>query len=162
MKHKTSRDAPRSVARIATPIGRLAIVATANGVSEILFDDDDAYTETHDDNPMLAIGVPQLEEYFSGKRRSFDIPLDLQGTPFQLAVWRTLLLIPCGATWSYGKVATHIGRSKAVRAVGGANHRNPVSVVVPCHRVVGSDGSLTGYGGGLWRKEWLLKHEADM
>ena len=88
------------------------------------------------------------------------MPLDLKGTPFQLSAWRALLQIPYGATSSYGGVAAAIGRPKAVRAVGGANHNNPVSLIVPCHRVIGSDGSLTGYGGGLHRKRWLLDHEA--
>jgi methylated-DNA-[protein]-cysteine S-methyltransferase len=112
-------------------------------------------------NKFLRECVAQLDEYFDRRRTSFDIPLDLNGTPFQRAVWRALLLIPYGSTWSYGKLASQIGRPNASRAVGGANHRNPVSIIVPCHRVIGGDGSLTGYGGGLWRKEWLLLHEAN-
>jgi methylated-DNA-[protein]-cysteine S-methyltransferase len=101
-----------------------------------------------------------LDEYFGGGRSSFDIPLDISGTPFQMSVWRALLLIPYGTTWSYGRLAAQIGRPKASRAVGGANHNNPVSIIVPCHRVIGSNGSMTGYGGGIWRKEWLLAHES--
>ncbi|MDR1965131.1 MAG: methylated-DNA--[protein]-cysteine S-methyltransferase, partial [Synergistaceae bacterium] len=95
-----------------------------------------------------------------GGRRAFDVPLDLKGTDFQMSVWRALLLIPYGRTSSYGSIASALGRPKAVRAVGGANHRNPVSIIVPCHRVIGHDGGLTGYGGGLWRKQWLLDHES--
>jgi len=104
--------------------------------------------------------VQEIEEYFTGKRQQFEVPLDLQGTPFQRAVWKELLKIPYGGTVSYGEIARAIGNPKAVRAVGGANHRNPAAIVVPCHRVIGSDGSMTGYGSGIWRKEWLLKHES--
>ncbi|MBS0325487.1 MAG: methylated-DNA--[protein]-cysteine S-methyltransferase [Proteobacteria bacterium] len=101
----------------------------------------------------------ELAEYFSGRRRSFDIPLDLVGTPFQIEVWRALLGIPYGETRSYAEEARQIGRPSAVRAVAAANGRNKISVIVPCHRVIGSDGSLTGYGGGLARKRWLLALE---
>jgi O-6-methylguanine DNA methyltransferase len=103
--------------------------------------------------------IKQITEYFAGTRRQFDLILDLQGTPFQRSVWQYLLTIPFGCTASYQEVANAIDNPRATRAVGAANGRNPVSLVVPCHRVVGSDGSLTGYGGGLWRKEWLLEHE---
>jgi len=101
----------------------------------------------------------QLEEYFAGTRRDFDLPLHLQGTQFQQRVWRALTEIPYGATWSYGELAKRIGNPNASRAVGLANGRNPISILVPCHRVIGADGSLTGYGGGLQRKQWLLAHE---
>lgn len=104
----------------------------------------------------------ELAEYFSGTRRQFDVPLDLSGTPFQQEVWRRLLEVPFGETVSYSRMATEVGRPGAVRAVGQANGRNPVAVVVPCHRVVRSDGTLCGYGGGLWRKQWLLHHERDV
>ena len=143
-----------------SPIGPLTVMASDVGVLEIVFPHEgEQQSKKQGENPILAACVSQLAEYFEGGRTAFDIPLDLHGTHFQLSVWRTLLLIACGETWSYGKVARHIGREKAVRAVGGANHNNPVSIIVPCHRVVGSDGKLTGYGGGLWRKEWLLEHE---
>jgi methylated-DNA-[protein]-cysteine S-methyltransferase len=147
-----------------SPVGKISILASGDGVTELMFADDSEAADGSDGitNPILKKCLDQLGEYFSGRRSSFDIPLDLQGTPFQLSVWRTLLLIPCGATWSYGRVASQIGRPKATRAVGGANHCNPVSIIVPCHRVIGSDGKLTGYGGGLWRKEWLLQHEGKM
>jgi methylated-DNA-[protein]-cysteine S-methyltransferase len=101
----------------------------------------------------------QLEEYFAGKRREFDVPLRLSGTAFQQRVWQALTEIPYGETLSYGDLARRIGNPNASRAVGLANGRNPISILVPCHRVIGADGSLTGYGGGLERKQWLLAHE---
>lgn len=101
----------------------------------------------------------QLDEYFSGTRTNFDIPTDFQGTPFQIAVWRTLATIPYGQLWSYGDVARAIGNEKAARAVGTANGQNPIPIVVPCHRVIGSNGMLTGYRGGLRLKERLLQLE---
>ncbi len=102
----------------------------------------------------------ELAEYFDGQRQRFDVPLDLVGTPFQRRVWQALLAIPYGRTWSYGQQAVHIGQPTATRAVAAANGQNKVSIVVPCHRVVGSDGTLTGYGGGLPRKQWLLALES--
>jgi methylated-DNA-[protein]-cysteine S-methyltransferase len=101
----------------------------------------------------------QLEEYFAGARREFDLPLRLLGTPFQRRVWDVLTEIPYGVTWSYGQLAKRIDNPNASRAVGLANGRNPISILVPCHRVIGANGSLTGYGGGLERKQWLLAHE---
>lgn len=107
----------------------------------------------------LPDAVQQLVEYFGGRRHKFELPLALGGTPFQRRVWSMLQEIPYGATWSYGELALRIDRPNASRAVGLANGRNPVSIVVPCHRVIGADGSLTGYGGGVERKRWLLLHE---
>ncbi|MBN1937224.1 MAG: methylated-DNA--[protein]-cysteine S-methyltransferase [Anaerolineae bacterium] len=109
--------------------------------------------------PVIEMALVQLDEYFSGVRRVFDLPLGLHGTEFQQRVWRQLLEIPYGQTASYAEVARALGNPQAVRAVGLANGKNPISIIVPCHRVIGSDGNLVGYGGGLWRKEWLLKHE---
>ncbi len=109
--------------------------------------------------PPLAAAVRQLNEYFAGGRRDFDLPLRPQGTQFQTRVWRELTEIPYGQTWSYGQLARRIDKPSASRAVGLANGRNPISILVPCHRVIGADGSLTGYGGGLERKRWLLAHE---
>ncbi|HEX9067284.1 MAG TPA: methylated-DNA--[protein]-cysteine S-methyltransferase, partial [Ktedonobacterales bacterium] len=103
-----------------------------------------------------------IKYFIEGATDFADLPLDLQGTPFQLKVWQALVGIPCGERVSYATVARRIGSPNAVRAVGHANGHNPIAIVVPCHRVVGSDGSLTGYGGGLWRKQWLLDHEARM
>ncbi|MBY8889038.1 methylated-DNA--[protein]-cysteine S-methyltransferase [Streptomyces sp. PTM05] len=112
-----------------------------------------------DDHPVFAVTRDQLQEYFAGHRDTFDLPLMLRGTAFQQRVWAALREIPYGETWTYGELAHHIGQPSASRAVGLANGKNPVGVIVPCHRVVGSDGSLTGYGGGLERKRALLEHE---
>jgi len=103
--------------------------------------------------------IKQIDEYFNGKRKEILLKLDPQGTIFQRTVWLQLEKIPFGAVVSYGEIASIIGKPTACRAVGSANGRNPIAIIIPCHRVVGSDGSLTGYGGGLWRKEWLIKHE---
>ena len=109
---------------------------------------------------MLVAAARQLAEYFAGRRRAFDLPLAPAGTPFQQQVWRQLLQIPFGSTCSYGALARAVGRPSASRAVGAANGRNPISIIIPCHRVIGSDGSLTGYGGGEPAKRWLLDHES--
>jgi len=113
------------------------------------------------DEPFAAV-AQQLDEYFAGERREFDIPLVLDGPPFQRQAWHALREIPYGETVSYGEQARRIGQPDAARAVGAANGQNPIAVIVPCHRVIGADGSLTGYGGGLWRKQWLLEHERKM
>jgi len=112
--------------------------------------------------PCLERCVEQIDEYFIGKRREFSVNLLLQGTDFQERVWNQLMKIPFGKTVSYKYIAASIGDVKAVRAVGNANGKNRISIIIPCHRVIGSKGKLTGYGGGLWRKEWLLKHERDV
>jgi methylated-DNA-[protein]-cysteine S-methyltransferase len=104
-------------------------------------------------------GLRQLEEYFRGSRKKFSLKLLPQGTPFQKLVWQQLSRIPYGKAVSYGDVARAIGKPHAFRAVGGANNKNPIAIIIPCHRVIGSDGTLVGYGSGLWRKEWLLNHE---
>lgn len=109
--------------------------------------------------PLLEKAARQLEEYFAGQRKEFSLPLAPKGTEFQLRVWQALLQIPYGETRSYGELAAMVGNPKACRAVGGANHRNPLSILIPCHRVVGTKGSLTGYAGGLSVKEFLLKLE---
>ncbi len=109
--------------------------------------------------PALKEAWQQLDEYFKGRRRQFTVKLRLSGSEFQKRVWAELQKIPFGQTRSYGQIAAACGRPGAARAVGGANNKNPVVIFVPCHRVIGSDGSLTGFGGGLWRKEWLLRHE---
>jgi O-6-methylguanine DNA methyltransferase len=107
----------------------------------------------------MQVFVSELEEYFDGKRRGFTFPLDLRGTDFQLACWRALLAIPYGETRSYADIARAVGKPNAFRAVGMANNRNPLAIVVPCHRVIGANDRLVGYGGGLARKQWLLQHE---
>jgi methylated-DNA-[protein]-cysteine S-methyltransferase len=112
------------------------------------------------DDKALRVACEQLDAYFHGDLRTFDLPLHMAGTPFQKQVWQGLLTIPYGTTISYAELARRIGRPGASRAVGAANGRNPIGIIVPCHRVIGADGTLTGYGGGLDRKEWLLAHEA--
>ena len=155
-----------STKQLDSPIGRLRLVATDQGLSHLLFDqqvgedlESDGDAVEADDHPVLAAATAQLAEYFAGRRQEFDIPLDLTGTEFQRAAWSALASVPFGETRSYRQQAEAIGRPKAVRAIGAANGRNPVPIVLPCHRIVGSDGSLTGYGGGLPIKEFLLNHE---
>ncbi|MCL4299245.1 MAG: methylated-DNA--[protein]-cysteine S-methyltransferase [Anaerolineae bacterium] len=109
--------------------------------------------------PVMAACLAQLDAYFKGEGREFSFKLEPAGTDFQKAVWRQLLTIPYGQTASYLDVARQVSNEKAVRAVGAANGQNPIAIIVPCHRVIGSNGQLTGYGGGLWRKAWLLNHE---
>ncbi len=110
-------------------------------------------------SPILKTCLRQLDEYFRGERRTFSVKLRLNGTPFQKRVWKELLNVGYGRTASYRDIAKAVGRPKAVRAVGHTNRLNPVGIIVPCHRIIGSDGRLVGYGGGLWRKRWLLRHE---
>jgi methylated-DNA-[protein]-cysteine S-methyltransferase len=165
----TARTAPRlrSHAVIDSPIGPLTLVADDGKLAglymEVRGHEPDAATLGHpgtlDDDEVLAETASQLKSYFAGELTSFDLPLSLEGTDFQRAVWAGLRDIPYGETISYGELARRIGQPSASRAVGLANGRNPVSIVVPCHRVVGSDGSLTGYGGGLGRKQYLLALE---
>jgi len=140
-----------------SPIGLLEITGSQNGVSSIFFVDD--AIDKGGIPPALVDCVSQLDEYFGGRRKEFSLKLDLRGTEFQRRVWRELQRIPFGKTVSYLDVAIAIGNRESTRAVGHANGQNPISIVVPCHRVIGSDGSLTGYGGGLWRKRWLLNFE---
>jgi methylated-DNA-[protein]-cysteine S-methyltransferase len=142
----------------ATPIGTLTLVGSEAGLSAVHFEG--SGLEADGGCPLLDEAAGQLEAYFSGDRRHFDLPLDLAGTPFQLRAWHALAEIPYGTTVSYAEQARRLGRPSAVRAVGAANGRNPVPIVLPCHRVVGSDGSLTGFGGGLDVKRALLDHEA--
>ncbi len=140
-----------------SPIGLVEIGGTSGAIHSLDFVE--RRRENVASNGMMEGVIQQIDQYFKGTRSEFDLAIDPQGTDFQKAVWRQLLRIPFGRTASYGDIARAIGNPKAVRAVGAANGRNPISLVVPCHRIIGSDGSLTGYGGGLWRKEWLLKLE---
>jgi methylated-DNA-[protein]-cysteine S-methyltransferase len=148
---------------LKSPVGALRLFATPGALTAIYLENHKraptltaSETDTH---PVLLAACRQLEEYFAGERTSFELPLDPAGTPFQHAVWAALREIPLGDTWSYASLARHIGREGASRAVGSANARNPLSLVVPCHRVVGSNGTLTGYAGGVPTKQWLLEHE---
>ncbi len=147
-----------------SPIGRLLLTSDGTSLTGLFMEPSrkaqscGGYAEDATVEPLAAT-VRQLQEYFAGSRRMFDLPLSLQGTVFQQRVWRVLTEIPYGETWSYGQLARRIGNPNASRAVGLANGRNPISILVPCHRVIGADGSLTGYGGGMERKQWLLAHE---
>lgn len=138
---------------IETPIGTLTAVADAEGRLEKL-----TFGETEPAGDCRAVAA-QLRDYFAGKRHAFDLPLSLRGTEFQRAVWNELLAVPYGETITYAELARLIGRPSAIRAVGAANGANPIPIIIPCHRVIGSDGTLTGYGGGIERKQWLLAHE---
>lgn len=142
---------------IDSPAGRMTLASREGCLTHLLFGEHFIPTEPDD---LLKEAVRQLEEYFAGARREFALPLAMNGTPFQKDVWNALRDIPYGATVSYGDIARAIGRPKAFRAVGQANHVNPISIIVPCHRVVGSSGKLTGYGGGMPAKEFLLALEA--
>ena len=144
---------------LRSPLGDLLLFGDEQALRGVYMDAKAPPGWRRSDEAFAAAGE-QLDQYFAGERRDFDLPLDLRGTPFQRRVWQALLTIPYGETRSYGEIAAQIGRPDRPRAVGAANGRNPVSIVVPCHRVIGSDGSLTGYGGGLARKRWLLDHEA--
>ncbi|MDM0043874.1 methylated-DNA--[protein]-cysteine S-methyltransferase [Variovorax dokdonensis] len=150
---------------ITSALGGITLAATDRGLAGVWFDAQRHSPDTtgwiiSDDHPVLRQAAAQLTDYFAGTRQRFDVPLDLShGTPFQQSVWQALLRIPHGATSSYGRLGTEIGRSAAVRAVGAAVGRNPLSVIVPCHRVLGANGSLTGYAGGLDRKVRLLALE---
>ncbi|NQY27845.1 MAG: methylated-DNA--[protein]-cysteine S-methyltransferase [Flavobacteriaceae bacterium] len=147
-----------AVVYIKTPIGICEIKGSELGVSQVsILDDEGTISETVP--RVLQNCVIQLEEYFKGDRKVFDLQLDYIGTDFQKRVWKSLDNIPYGKTTTYLKQARLLGDEKAIRAVATANGRNPFWIVLPCHRVVGSDGALTGYAGGLWRKKWLLEHE---
>lgn len=142
-----------------SPIGLIEICGSEKGISTVLFD---AKVDTLIEHPScLRDCVKQLDEYFNKKRKIFDLPFDLSGTEFQLKVWNELLKIPYGAVCSYIDIAKKIGNKPAVRAVGSANGKNPISIIIPCHRVIGNDGSLVGYGGGIWRKKYLLELESE-
>ena len=140
-----------------SPVGMLILEADDQGITRVAFVD--APEENAASCALLDEAENQLREYFEGQRKSFDLPLSLHGTPFQLAVWDALREIPYGQTRSYGDIARQLGKSGAARAVGMANYRNPICIFVPCHRVIGADGSLIGYAGGLDKKEALLKLE---
>ncbi|MDD3480073.1 MAG: methylated-DNA--[protein]-cysteine S-methyltransferase [Paludibacteraceae bacterium] len=140
-----------------SPVGWLQLVATDNAISEVSFVSEAG--ESVGSSAVLDLCQQQLEGYFDGTLTQFSVPLRLEGTPFQKRVWEALQTIPFGATWSYSELAQRVGNAKACRAVGGANHRNPIAILVPCHRVIGASGALTGYAGGLERKQSLLAHE---
>jgi methylated-DNA-[protein]-cysteine S-methyltransferase len=148
---------------VSSPVGTLHLVASDGVLSGLYLEaqrhrPDETSFGPRDDGPFDEV-VGQLEAYFAGERTDFDLPLHLEGTDFQRRVWAALREVPYGTTWSYGQLAAHVGSPGASRAVGLANGRNPIAIIVPCHRVVGADGRLTGYGGGLERKQALLDLE---
>lgn len=146
-------------AQIPSPIGGVRVTVDAHGAVVAVAFVDDELAGGGEPGPA-AEAARQLEEYFCGTRRDFGLPLAPEGTEFERRVWAELVRIPYGATESYGAVARRLGDAGLSRAVGAANARNPIAILVPCHRVVGAGGGLTGYAGGLWRKKWLLAHES--
>ncbi len=152
--------------RIDSPVGPLMLAADEAGLRHIEFRDNRHPADRADwhggDSDVLQATEAQLAEYFAGTRRDFDLPLSPRGTDFQLQVWRELARIPYGATISYAQLAQRVGNTSAMRAVGAANGRNPLPIILPCHRVIGADGSLTGFGGGLPVKEYLLRLEGAL
>jgi methylated-DNA-[protein]-cysteine S-methyltransferase len=151
-----------------SPIGRLPLITNENALIALLWEDDNPkrvplkWKLIEDDNEIANSVKIQLTEYFNGKRRVFDLPLEVYGTPFQKDIWKHLQNIPFGETRSYGQLAKAIGNPKASRAVGAANGKNPISIILPCHRVVGSNGNLTGFAGGVEAKDFLLKLEGRL
>lgn len=150
---------------MASPVGQLKLVASENGLAAVLWENDRParvpLPEMVEDptHPVLVEAQRQLGEYFAGRREKFDLKLDFAGTPFQRRVWQALVEIPFGETRTYGQLARQLGNPAATRAVGAANGRNPISIIAPCHRVIGSDGTLTGFAGGLKIKAFLLDLE---
>jgi methylated-DNA-[protein]-cysteine S-methyltransferase len=152
---------------VRSPLGTAKIVGDENGISEITILDDDEPRAKSEQTDQISKPIPkqfeevvsQLSDYFLGKRKDFTFKLNPKGTDFQQKVWQELLNIPYGKTMSYMDLSKKLGDIKAIRAVASANGKNPLWIVIPCHSVIGTDGSLTGYAGGLWRKKWLLEHE---
>lgn len=153
--------------RMMSPVGQLKLVANHEGLAAILWDNDRpgrvplTIVAEDDSHPVLVETERQLRQYFAGERRTFDLPLNFSGTEFQKKVWQTLLTIPFGETRSYTQIAEQIDAPKAIRAVGAANGRNPISIIAPCHRVIGAAGDLRGFAGGLERKTYLLGFEGS-
>lgn len=149
------------IAYTESPLGRMELRANDEGltVAKFLFADSEVLPENNPKHKTLKATIQQLKEYFGGHRKEFDLPLAPAGTEFQQKVWKQLEGIQWGETTSYLKMAEQLGSRLTIRAVGGANGKNPIAIIIPCHRVIGADGKLTGYAGGLWRKQWLLEHE---
>lgn len=143
---------------IPSPVGTLKLQCNEDGITAVSFWEGD--TAPADKHPLLLECQQQLKEYFAGQRKMFSMPLNLEGTTFQTKVWTALQHIPYGRTVSYMDLSKTLGDVKAIRAVGTANGRNAIAIIIPCHRVIGSNAKLIGYAGGLWRKQWLLEHEA--
>ena len=148
-----------SMITMSSPLGDLRLYADGHELTAVSLPSDEPVEAEQRSSPVLDRTRQQLTDYFAGTRRVFDLPLSPRGTAFQQIVWRALTTIGYGETWSYGQLARAIGRPAASRAVGAANGKNPLAIVVPCHRVIGANGTLTGYAGGLDAKRWLLRHE---
>ena len=148
------------IAFIETPVGILELKGDAEGLASVLFKDPENVMVSEKIPKELKETVNQLQEYFEGKRKEFNLILSPEGTDFQKKVWKQLEQIPFGKTTSYQQMANQLGDPKVIRAAASANGKNPISIIIPCHRVIGTDGSLTGYAGGLHRKKWLLEHES--
>jgi len=144
----------------SSPIGEILITYNEEFITDLRFDLEQ--TQICGPSPILDRCIFELDEYFAGTRSTFDVPIAPAGTAFQQKVWGALCTIPCGEIADYGSIAAAIGQPKAARAVGGANNRNPIYIIVPCHRVIGKSGKMVGYGGGIWRKQWLIAHEQKM
>lgn len=142
-----------------SPSGNIEIVSSDIGIRKCNFVEDNFGAPSKTIPPIMKNALEQLKDYFEGKLREFNLQLELNGTDFQLKIWNELLKIPIGQTITYKELAERIGKKKAIRAVGSANAKNPISIIVPCHRVIGSDGKLRGYGGGIERKKWLIDFE---
>lgn len=156
---------PSYFCEFVSPIGLMFAEANEDGLLRLGFSDKQSPSASAKLNPgfaLLQTCQKQLAEYYQGSRREFDLPLAAPGTDFQLQAWKALQTIPYGQTRSYAEQAASIGKATAVRAIGAANGRNPISIVVPCHRVMGKNGALTGYAGGVERKDWLIKHELSV
>jgi methylated-DNA-[protein]-cysteine S-methyltransferase len=148
-----------SFVTLETPVGPVTIVGDDGAISEVHLGPTEVDRQWRQDRAAVGDARDQLTAYFAGDLTTFSLRLRPTGSPFQQAVWEQLRLIPYGEVTTYGEIARRLGRPSASRAVGAANGRNPIAIVVPCHRVIGADGTLTGYAGGMWRKEWLLSHE---
>ena len=145
---------------LETPIGILAVKGTASAIKAVFFVE--TGSEEMASTACTELAAQQLQEYFAGERNQFALNLAPEGTPFQQKVWQQLLTVDYGEMVAYQDIAHALGKPKASRAVGAANGQNPIAVIIPCHRIVGSNGKLTGYAGGIWRKEWLLRHEGSL
>ena len=142
-----------------SPIGILGIKAVDGAITELSFMENASIEENEVATGVMKDCIHQLDEYFSGKRKEFDLPIKANGTEFQQKVWELLNTIPYGKTISYLELSKMFGNVKTIRAIGSANGKNPVAIIIPCHRVIGNDGKMVGYSGKIWRKQWLLEHE---
>lgn len=150
------------ISYVESPIGMMEIKADEQSILSVQFKDTNKVETSFSENEISKNGKQQLSEYFASERKEFELPLKLSGTDFQNKVWTELQVIPYSKTISYLQLAKNLGDPKCIRAAGTANGKNPFAIVVPCHRVIGSNGDLIGYAGGLWRKQWLLEHEHNL